>query len=240
VSCSEIAGTDTLEKYLLGELDEEKASAFEKHYFACAQCSDAVQDAAALISELADERWAVADEPRPGWTSQWTLLAAAAVLVLAIGASFWLGSPSPSDLSPTVLAGLSAIEAPPYEPKLLRGTDGGSDRGFREAMVPYLSGDYVGTIEGLEAVAAADPDLIEVSFYLGACFLLTDRPHEALESFGNVVETGEMPYLEWARFYRAKALLRLGDREAAKADLEAVLTYHGELEESARVILDQI
>ncbi|MDH3254453.1 MAG: zf-HC2 domain-containing protein [Acidobacteriota bacterium] len=240
MSCTEIAKTDTLEKYLLGELDEEGAGAFEEHYFACAECSDAVQDAAALISELADERWAVRDKRWPEWTSQWVFLAAAAVLVLAIGASFWLWSPGPSASSTAVLAELSVIEAPPYEPKTLRGGSGGAERGFHEAMAPYLSGDYGATIEGLEDIAAAGPGSIDVSFYLGACYLLTDRPQDAIESLGMVVETGRMPYLEWARFYRAQAFLRLGDREAAKADLEAVLTIRGELEESAKAALDRL
>ena len=240
MSCSKIARTDTLEKYLLGELDEDRACAFEEHYFACAECSDAVQDAAALITELADERWAVRGKRQPERTSQWVLLAAAAVLALAIGASFWLWSPSSTAPSPTVLAELARVEPPPYEAKVLRGDRGGAEREFHEAMAPYLLGDYAPTVEALEAVAAAHPGSIEASFYLGACYLLTDQLQEALESLDNVVETGEMPYLEWARFYRAKALLRLGDRKAAKADLEAVLTYRGELEESAKAILDRL
>lgn len=240
MSCTEIARTDTLEKYLLGELDEERACAFEEHYFACAECSDAVQDDAALLSELVDERWAVRDKRHPEWSSQWVFLAAAAMLVLAIGAFLWLRAPSGSAPSPALLAELSAVEAPPYEPKILRGGNDGPDRAFHQAMAPYLSGDYATTVEGLEAVVAAAPGSIPVSFYLGTSYLLSDRPRDAIGSLGTVVEAGEMPYLEWARFYRAKAFLKLGDGEAAKADLGAVLMYHGELEESAKEILDQL
>jgi tetratricopeptide (TPR) repeat protein len=230
-----------MESYLRGELGEAETRELEEHYFACDDCFEALRDASALRSTLAKERWAVdegfAPERRPR-TWVWLTVAAAVLVGIGIALSPLLRE-APDDVA-LDLARLATFEAPPYTPRTVRGPGGEAERRFREAMVHYQQGDYGEAIPGLETAVGLDPTSARIAFYLGACYLLTDRPEPAIERFGQVVDLGETPFLESARFSRAKAFLLTGDLEPARKELEEVLQMSGRLEGDAQRILDQL
>jgi tetratricopeptide (TPR) repeat protein len=107
-------------------------------------------------------------------------------------------------------------------------------------MAAYQEGDLTAAIPGLERAVALDEGLDKAHFYLGACYLLEDQPQEAVDSLSRVAAIEDSPFLQWAHFYRAKAHLRLGDLDAALADLSEVISVGGELQTRAEEVLEQI
>ena len=93
---SEAISSKAAERYLLGELDDADAEAFEEHFFECAECADDVRDEAVLL----ETGRAIAREPKkpnvvpiarrnaPRWG--WLQVAAAAILVIGIGGPLML------------------------------------------------------------------------------------------------------------------------------------------------------
>lgn len=241
MNCIEVRNDDTMERYLRGELSEGDSQQFEEHYFSCDDCYESLRDISAVQSELAKDRWAVREaRTSSGWPGAWTWAWAAALILLAVGLTFWLRAHEPLGLSEDVLAELAAIEPPPFEPLSLRGPSEVEENPFEEAMIPYQEGDYLAAAESLELVVQSQPRDATALFYLGASYLLMDRQEEAIGSLGRVVDLGESRYLSWARLYRAKAHLGLGDVAAARSDLEAVVTGGGELAAQAKDILGQL
>jgi tetratricopeptide (TPR) repeat protein len=241
VNCAEVEKREWIEKYLLGELGEVEAQELEEHYFSCDDCFEALKDASALRSVLAEEIWAV--RTRRASTRQrrvWVWGVAAVVVLVGIGISLLPRLLEQADDADVEITRLAAIEAPPYAPRSLRSPGGEAERRFREAMARYQEGDYIGAIPGLETAAGLDSESAKIAFYLGACYLLTDQPVPAIESFGRVVELGRTPYLERARLYRAKAFLRVDNLDAAGKELEEVVRLGGELESDAQRILDRL
>jgi hypothetical protein len=92
----------TAESYLLGDLSDSDADAFEKHYFDCSVCSDTIRAGAAMFAagrEVVIERDIAGPlpvpEPLPAplpfrqRAKQWMSVAAAAMLSFVIGAGFF-------------------------------------------------------------------------------------------------------------------------------------------------------
>jgi tetratricopeptide (TPR) repeat protein len=241
VNCAEVDRDESIERYLRGELGEAEARALEEHYFACNRCFEALKDYSALRSEFAEERWAVREEVVTlPWHRTWAWVGAAAAVVLAVGVVFWLRSGQPArELDPQI-AELSTIEAPPYSPRSLRSGAGQAESLFREAMVLYQKSEFAGAIPGLEAAVDLDPDLTSARFYLGASYLLTSEYEKAVESLTQGLETDDLSYREWALWLRSKAYLGVGEVEAARRDLEAVIRLDGELRAQAQEVLNQL
>jgi len=241
VNCAEVERGEYMERYLAKELGEGEVRELEDHWFACADCFQALKDSWALRSELAEDRWAIRARLAPArrqW--RWAWAAAVAVVLVGVGVAILPRFQERADGVRHEIARLAAIEAPPYAPRTLRSPGSEAEGLFREAMALYQEGDCAGAISGLKAAVSLDTRLAKSLFYLGACYLLTDQPEPAIASFGRVVELGRTPYLERARLYRAKAFLRAGNLEAAKEELEEVVRLGGKLEADARRILDQL
>ncbi len=241
MNCAEVKKGEYISRYLLGELDEQEIRELEEHYFSCDDCFEALKDALALRSVLQGEHreQEVRRTPIPS-TWAWGGLAAAVILLVGISVILLPALQRQPERDMTEMSQLAATEAPPYEARRLRGAASEADKLFREAMVLYQEGDYAGAIPGLEAAASSDPESTKALFFLGACYLLTERPALAMESFDRVVAHGDTPYLERTRFYRTKALLRLGRLEEAREELERVVNLGGEMETEARQILDRL
>jgi len=120
--------------------------------------------------------------------------------------------------------------------------DAGDDaqRRFREAMSLYAKGDYAGAIPGLEAAAKADPEDAGAPFFLGVSWVLTEHDAAAMEALRTAIALGDSPYLEEAKLYLARALLRSGDPDAAVRELEAIVKLHGDREDEAQQLLRKI
>ena len=107
-------------------------------------------------------------------------------------------------------------------------------------MEHYLKGDFAGTIPGLRESLTARSDGPDAAFYLGICSLLTGDSPAGVKDLQLVIDAGNNPYLEQARYYLAKALLGRGDISGARVQLENVIAMHEDLEQRSKSLLTQI
>ena len=133
---------------------------------------------------------------------------------------------------------LAQFEPPPYPPD--RAYAKVHTRPFEHAMEHYLKRDFAGAISRLRASVAAHADGPEAPFYLGICSLLSGDGDAGVKALQLVIGAGDTQYLEQARYYLAKALLRRSDIPGARVQLEGVIAMHGGLEQRSRSLLTQI
>ena len=243
MDCTRIAEDQGMERYLLGQLDDAEREAFELHFFECEECFsqlEALQAAQQILTAEPVSRTLQIEHPK--WIRTWGwAVAAAAVLVIGLVAALWWVMRPPlhrtASLSPA-LAELARIEAPYYEPVRLRGVQDDAQQRFRTAMEFYSTGDYVSAIPGLKEAAAVDPNAANISFFLGACYLLADRTSEGIETLQHTIDLGDTPYLEESLLLLAKAHLARGEVDSAKATLRDLVYLGGDLEAEARQVLE--
>jgi hypothetical protein len=107
-------------------------------------------------------------------------------------------------------------------------------------MEHYRNRDFAGAIPGLRASTAAEGDGPEARFYLGICSLLTGDRAAGVQDLQMVINDGDTPYLESARYYLAKGLLGKGDVPGTRGQLEKVIAMHGDLGKRSEFLLTQI
>jgi hypothetical protein len=134
---------------------------------------------------------------------------------------------------------LAAFRAPDYVPESGSPKDF-QNADFQNAMTRYANQDFAGAIPELRAAANATPSFIAARFYLGICRLVTGDRISGIQELRAVIEAGDTPYLERARFYLAKALIAEHDIPRAQMQLESLIAQHGDLEKQATVLLAQI
>lgn len=256
MNCDQIMTGEIAEKYLLGALSEADQEAFEQHYFVCPRCFEELQTYRALQLELKRAVPAIRAEPaatRIGW--KWAWVAAAAAVVLAVGVGVWFRQPAtvppsppghvvqaPKVQTPTepplpTLQELAQVQPPPYVPASLRGPEDEARRQFRQAMRHYMKGEFQAAIHGLRSAYELNPQLPDVTFFLGVCYLLTEQKDSAIDLLRQTIGLGESPYLEEAHFYLSKAYLRKGDVPAATKELKATIQLQGSMQSEARNLL---
>jgi hypothetical protein len=120
----------------------------------------------------------------------------------------------------------------------MRGEDP-APRAFREAMEPYLRGDFPAAAVALREVTRARPQDHVARFYLGVSELLAGETDPAIDDLGRV-GGGDPTLVHAARFYRAKAWLRKGDVASALPELQAVAATEGPRAVEARRVLEQL
>jgi tetratricopeptide (TPR) repeat protein len=251
VNCEIRFPDEVLERYLRGELAETDRAALEDHYFECASCLERVELMQALPEALARGRRipAIPARPRRFRTAFAALstLATAAVLWVTIGPRP-AASPAPPTSRPTPtppadpLASLRALgrfDPPPYQPTPLRGGESlAAD--LADAMGHYRSEDYASAIAGLTTVVRRSPREPTARFFLGICYLLTDRPDEGVAELRRTIALGDTPYLEEARLYVARAHLQAGRIDDARNELSRVIDLRGDHEAAARELVREI
>jgi tetratricopeptide (TPR) repeat protein len=243
-TCESIAEQEIAERYLRRELSEAEQDAFERHYFDCPACFERLQTldvAAGLLRASPPPAGQTVPRPRVS-----PLILAAGIASLASAAAVWWVlsqgsrgsersvSPHPpaqatarSGSAERVPAGVPVPARPleelrriePLPPLLFRGPKEGWDPAAR-AMEKYASHDYVGAAAGFRDALRADPGSLEAALYLGVCELLSGNDAAAIEPLRRVANSGRTSYAETARFYLAKAFLRKGEVESARAELE--------------------
>lgn len=248
MDCEEIQAAEVVERYVLRELPEDERDAFEQHYFECDRCFAAVRAVEAIRSRLAADAATPARGLRP---RQAAWMGIAAALILTAG-TLWLvqrdlrepavapsaapESKPPADVTiPSAAAGgekrttpdrasliaeLARVEPPEYV--LLTMRAGEAAPLFNEAMVQYARGDFLGATMGLDAAGSRAPTSSRIQFYRGIANLMVDRPERSVAAFDRAAQGDDEAYADPARFFRAKAQLRLGDLDAAMRDLEVV------------------
>jgi hypothetical protein len=108
---TEAISTKAVERYLLGELNDTDAEAFEEHFFDCVLCADDVRDEAklidagrALVRETKSNVVPITSRKSSRWG--WLQVAAAALLVIGIGGPMMLLS---AHSKPSAAAGQQEI-----------------------------------------------------------------------------------------------------------------------------------
>jgi len=227
MDCALVENENLGERYLLGELSGEGRVAFEEHFFECEKCFEEFENLRAIQAELARSAEVIhAEIPQSNPRRMWFLAVGVAAALIAVGVGLQLLTP-PTELPPELVE-LARFEPPSYEPVRLRGAATEAQQRFRTAMEFYSTGDYVFAIPGLEEAANLDPKSPNISFFLGACYLLADRTSEGIEILQNNLALGDTVFLEEARRLLAKAHLRRGEFDAARSELEAVIDLGGD------------
>lgn len=139
-------------------------------------------------------------------------------------------------IPPERIALLAHFEPPEYDAS----DNAGGSPDFRAAMEHYRKRDYAGAVSGLRAAAQAEPRSVEARFYLAICLLLTNDRPGGIQLLKDVTAGGDTPYLEPARFYLAKALLREGNLAGADLQLRIIIEMHGKLKKQAQALHAQI
>jgi TolA-binding protein len=141
----------------------------------------------------------------------------------------------------SALAQLGAVtEAPIYLGQAVRGAATPADSIFAAAMAAYDDRRYGDAAAGLARALAAGVDSAPALFFLGASELMVGRSDEAAAAFRHVQSLGATPYLPEAHYYRAKALLRLGDRTAGFAELAALRNADTPIAGAAAALADSV
>jgi TolA-binding protein len=175
------------------------------------------------------------------------------VLAIAVGVFAWLASESrreaglgrTANAAPPPLRAIPAeriellarIEPPAYE---IPAANVKISPEFRAAIEKYRNQDYAGAIPGFRAAARSQPQSAEARFYLAICLLLTNDRAAGIQELQSVIAAGNTPYLEFARFYLAKALLGEHNLNGADLQLRIVIEMHGKLDKQAQVLHRQI
>jgi tetratricopeptide (TPR) repeat protein len=264
MKCQEVENGEIAARYILGQLNEADAIAYEAHFFECRGCLSDLRTAQSLREELRrgnqERPIAISAVRRPRLRAYtWVAVAAAVIVVAGIAwrilrydtarmianspVQYSAPAPRPPEPPPsraTRLVLLARLEPPPYHASNLREGSQPAQAAFRKAMDSYSKKDYAGALPPLEAAAKLDSQSAGPPFFAGVCHLLQNQPDLAITSFERVISLGESPYLEEAHFYRAKAFLRKGDLAGAAGSLDVVVRLKGDLEEEARRLLIQV
>jgi tetratricopeptide (TPR) repeat protein len=226
--CAEIAESGGVERYLAGRLAPAEVEAFELHYLTCARCREEVRLGAAIRAGLVSRvhRRGLA-RPALG-----VLALAAGIAALALVAR--RGAESP-------LERLGRMEEPPaYSAIRVRGPASALDSVLDAAVAAYRAREYAAAAAAFRAALAQGLERAPGDFFLAASLLLAGDPTGAEAGFGRVIELGSTPYLTEARYYRAKALLRLGRGPEALLELRGAARSTGILGEVARNLADSV
>jgi hypothetical protein len=231
LSCDQVDAEFVIPRYVAGTLSPAESAAFEEHLLTCAACQQALTVAVAIREAL--PKVTVGRTRRIPWfgLSLTTLAAAARAVVVLL----------PRDQVPDTIRALGGLTQPPvYLGVAVRQAASRSDSLFEAAMAEYVTGDFAAAAEGLSRALAAGADTVPVQFFAGASLLMTDRPADAAEAFRSVINGGDTPYLAEARYYLAKALLRLGQTDAALRELRAAAADTMEIAGEARALADSV
>lgn len=232
LTCEDVRRDALIERFLAGRLTGADLDAFESHYVTCERCQNELQLGTAIRVSL--RSIPVARRSR-SWT-RWAGvagLAAAAVIMMVV----WRAQ---SGVSPELRQLGAVLQAPIYLGIPLRSNETDSSRAFDEAMREYQGERYDDAARRLRQLIRVDGQNPPAEFFLGASLLMIGDDDAAAESFGRVIALGDTPYLSEAHFYRAKALLRRGETDAALADLRAVNGRSEVVAAQARALADSI
>lgn len=240
--CDQLVAEFVIERYAAGRLAEAETSAFEEHLLTCERCQEELTLAIAVREALRDGEAGVPDDepaghrrlPWRGITAGVTLTAAAVTALMLL---------QPGRISERVFE-LGRVTQPPiYLGVPVRQAPARPDSVFAEAMTLYAAADFASASAALARAVDAGAGPVPAEFFRGASLMMLDRPEEAATAFAAVIGAGDSPYLSEAHFYRAKALLRVGLVDEARAELrESAATPESgsEIAAAARALSDSL
>jgi len=262
MNCREIDEKAVIDRYLDARLDETERQDFEDHYFGCTDCFEQLRIARMLQAKPERHQTGFRTFLSAPSRRLVALLPAAALVVAFLFVTLygnWRSSRtvpihqvtdnvvrrSPVDTNPgaereTLISQLARVDPPPYVPARLRETDDQARAQFDRAMYHYRRGDYVAATQGLEIAARLTPAAVDVNFYLGACYLLTNQPEKAVDALHKAISPNASDFAEQAHYYLAKAYLQEHNLASARTELELTLKLHGAREGEARKLRQEL
>jgi hypothetical protein len=233
LTCEDVQRDAWVERSLAGRLTDAERDAFDAHYLTCARCQAELQLGAAIRVSL---RSAPAVLRPRAWT-RWAGvggLAAAAVVTMVV----WRAQ---NGVSPEFQRLGAVVQAPIYLGVPLRAeNETDASRAFDDAMRAYAAERYEDAARRLREVVGGGTRRAPAEFFLGASLLMTGDDREAAAAFARVIALGDSPYRSEAHYYRAKALLRRGNVDAAVSALAAVSPRSEVIAAQARALADSI
>lgn len=235
-TCDESSRCSNAERYVAHRMAAPEAAAFEDHFVTCAECQDEVRFASAIIAGLPHTQ-AATPGPRAARRMASRFWIGAGLAIAAGLATFMILRSGPQ----SELVALGAVREPPmYLGIPVRSAGAQRDSLFEVAMESYATRRYTAAATGLRAALAAGEDSVPAQFFLATSLLLDSRASEAVDEFQRVLSHGATPYSAEARYYRAKALLRLGRGADAEAELARLTAADGAVHDMGKALADSI
>lgn len=203
---TDVEARGLIERYVARRLLGEELERFEAHLIECPACQGDVRLGVAVAAMFRTRR-------RPRWH-----LPALAGLATAAGLLLFL---RPS--ADRRMVALGAVGDPPaYEVVEVRGDElQRGDSLFLAAIQAYRRREWEAAAQGFEEARTAGLTAPALEFFAGATALMRGRTETADRAFAALLATDHGPYAEEARYYQAKARLRLGDGRGALSLLRA-------------------
>jgi hypothetical protein len=255
MACPTALQDETVERYLVGDLDPSDRDAFEAHLFECDRCLDHIRMLGAVRSELAAQRSTIITEAsRRRWLAP--LAAVAAAAIVAVGVTFARrpappqttqvtqpiapppAAPTPRGPSPDLILALSKVDPPPYVAMTVRG-DASAPSNFDRGMTAYARKDFNRAADLLTKASTGDPDAA-TNFFLGISRLMIEDPSGAAVALRRCIALGSSPYAQAARVALAKALLRTNDLTEAERALADATLLPGDEAVEAKLLLERL
>lgn len=203
--------------YLDGRLPLAESAVIDGHLAECEACRQEIVDVERIV------------RPRPARRRAYVIAlaatAAAAVLLFAIPRGLRLTDgplePSGGQVDSIAMREFGNVaQAPIYLGVAVRAASEQGTKLFAAGMRAYTGARYTNAVTDLRGARSAGVDGPAPSFFLGASHLMLGDAKGAAEEFARVIALRETPYLAEAHYYRAKALLRLGQFDDAVIELE--------------------
>ena len=228
--CADFEPRDAVERYVAGTLDDAETDDFERHLIGCRACQAAVRIGGVVRHELRQERAA----PRP---IQRTRAIQIAALALAAGI---IAVATVRQTNRRALRSLSEVGTPPaYGGVAVRSAPTVAETVFAEGMRRFGERRYSDAESLLTAARAQGADSVPSSFFLGITSLIRGDAARAIRELDLVIARGDTPYADEAHFYAAKAWLRRGNADSARAHL-ARISDDAPIAGAARALGDSI
>lgn len=121
MNCEQARKQDLVEKYVAGQLPDEQMAAFERHYFGCAECLEAVQVGQAIqLSGFQSKviSMPVRTQARPRWVYALSAAAAALIVAALVGWRVFVAQPQQTQIVSQVISS-DPRPAAPIEPAVV-------------------------------------------------------------------------------------------------------------------------
>jgi tetratricopeptide (TPR) repeat protein len=237
LACDQVAERGLVERYLARRLSSAEEEAFEAHYLTCARCQSELRLASGVRAVLGERSSPARTSVNRSWPRARLALALGAAAAAGVAAVLLLkgdaGGGQFSDLG-------RVIEPPVYLGVPVRGNARHADSLFEAGMAAYGERRYAQATSLLSDALAAGADSAPAEFFRASSLLMTERFPDAAAGFARVAALGETPYLTEARYFRAKALLRLDRAREALAELRRAEQRDQELAGAARALGDSV
>jgi hypothetical protein len=228
------------------------------HVLVCSRCRDEVALLRAVNADLALKK------SRATWTREWWIgLGAAAAVIIAAAVLWQIARPTPGIQPPVTTVAVSTQPAPPIrtpsrriavekaslvalanETLVLRGKPS-QRRALLDdlaiALEPYQRDDFDDAVTRLRALLPRHLDAPEISYYLGVCLLMLDRPADAIAPLQEAAQ-GMTPSDE-ADYYLAMAQVNAArapaESEAGLAELTRLCSGRTDVAARACAVVNQ-